>query len=127
MKKTTLLVILFALVFASPSYAEWENVAKSKDGTTFYVDYERIRKHDGYVYWWLLQDLLKPTKYGDLSQILYQQGDCKVFRYKILSYVFHKQPMGLDIGESSSPENPKWDYPRPGGGQEAILKSVCSK
>ena len=35
--------------------------------TTFYVDFERIRKHDGYVYFWRIRDDLKPDKWGDLS------------------------------------------------------------
>jgi len=38
-------------------------VTSSGNGAnTTYVDFERIRKHGGYVYWWDLLDRLKPTK-----------------------------------------------------------------
>jgi hypothetical protein len=49
------------------------------EGNTHYVDFERIKKHDGYVYWWDLTDLLKPNEYGILSGKAYKQGDCKSF------------------------------------------------
>jgi hypothetical protein len=67
MKKTTLLALLFTLMFSSPSYAEWTKVTESKDGNTFYVDFERIRKHDGFVYFWDFIDRLKPSPKGILS------------------------------------------------------------
>ena len=53
MRKLTVLLttLVFSLtMFASRSYAEWTKVGEIPDGTTFYVDFERIRKHDGYVY-----------------------------------------------------------------------------
>ena len=102
-------------------------MSKNVDGNTFYVDFERIKKHGGYVYFWILSDYLKPDKYGDLSFKRYNQGDCKLFRVKPLSYVFHKQPMGRDTGDSNSPKNPEWNYPIPNSSGETILKSVCSR
>ena len=58
------------------------------------MDYERIRKHGGYVYWWMLFDRIKPDKDGDFSEKTYVQSDCEFFRYKKLSGSFHKEPMG---------------------------------
>jgi len=61
MKKITLLLttLVFSLtmMFASTSYAEWTEVSEGVDGDTYYVDFERIRKHGGYVYFWYLIDL----------------------------------------------------------------------
>ncbi len=114
-------------MFSSPSYAKWTEVSKSVSGTTFYVDFERIRKHDGYVYYWYLTDYLKPTEEGKLSGKIYLQGDCKLFRFKGLSYSFHKEPMGGGTGKSYNPKNPQWDYPPPTSTSEIILKSVCSR
>ena len=50
------LLFIFTLVcstvgFSSPSFAEWTKIGENVYGTTFYVDFTRIRKHDGYVYW----------------------------------------------------------------------------
>ena len=129
MKKLTLIFTLLVstVMFSSPSYAEWAKVTEGvKSGNTFYVDFERIRKHDGYVYFWSLTDRLKPYL-GTLSVKIYNQGDCKLFRFKKLSYVFHNQPMGRGTGDSSSPKNPEWIYPSPNSVDEGILKSVCSR
>jgi len=86
---------------------------------SYYVDFERIRKHDGYVYWWYLADYLK-LAHGDLSVKVYNQGDCKLFRYKKLSYSFHKEPMGGGTGEVQEPtaKNKGWKYPSPNSSQE---------
>ena len=52
MKKLTLLTtLLFLVMFSSSSYAEWRKIGVNVDEITLYVDIERIRKHDGYVYW----------------------------------------------------------------------------
>jgi len=120
--------LLFSSVFfSSPSYAEWTKVSESANGNTFYVDFERIRKHDGFVYYWDLVDYLKPLSTGVLSSKAYNQGDCKLFRLKFLSFVHHKQPMGRDTGDSNSPKDPKWTYPSPNSIMETLLKQVCSR
>jgi len=113
-------------MFSSPSYAGWTKVSENAKGDTFYVDFGRIRKHDGYVYFWKLSDLFKPDKDGDLSIKSYNQVDCKLFRYKRLSYSFHNEPMGGGTGKPYTPTD-KWIYPSPDSANEAILKSICSR
>jgi hypothetical protein len=120
------LALTFSVMFSSSSYAEWTKVGENIKAT-FYVDYERIRKNDGYVYWWDLTDFLKPTSQGHLSAKTYSQGDCKLFRVKFLSYVHHKQPMGGGTGDSNSPKNPEWKYPPPNSIAEITLKQVCNR
>jgi len=102
-------------------------VGKNVSGTTFYVDFGRIRKHDGYVYYWELDDYLKPTKTGKLSAKIYRQGDCKLFRYKSLSFSFHKEPMGGGTGDVDNVPDKDWKYPPPKSSIETILKSVCDR
>ena len=99
-----------------------ENIA-----ATYYVDFERMRKVDGFVYFWYLSDYLKPTKYKDLSTKIYRQGDCKLFRYKGLSWSFHKEPMGGGTGETNNDPDKEWKYPIPDTSGETILKSVCDR
>ena len=123
----TIFTLVFTVMFSSTSYAEWKEVGKSVVGHTFYVDFDRIRKHDGYSYYWVLIDYLTPTKYGHLSSKMYKQVDCNLFRSKYLSYVHHNQAMGRDTGESNSPENPQWEYPPPDSMFESILIEVCSR
>ena len=112
-------------MFSSTSSAEWTEVAVTS-GDTFYVDFERTRKHDGYVYFWELMDFLKPL-HGTLSAKRYFQGDCKLLRFKTLTYILHKQPMGRDVGETSNVKNPEWDYPHPKSADETVLIEVCSR
>jgi len=124
-KLTLILTLIFSVMFSSTSFADWKKVSEDVDGNSFYVDFERIRKHGGYVYYWTLGDYLKPIA-GDLSVKVYHQGDCKLFRYKRLSYSFHNEPMGGGTGKPYTPTD-KWIYPSPDSANEAILKAVCSR
>ena len=128
MRKLAILFILVVstVMFSSPSYSEWTRVGENVSGRTYYIDFERIRKHGGYVYWWELNDNLKPEM-GNLSTKLYAQGDCSVLRYKFLSYSFHKEPMGGGTGKVFNINNPEWNYPPPKSMSEDVLKSVCSR
>ena len=131
MKKLLLIfTLLFStLMFSTPSYGEWTKVSSNKSGDTYYVDFERIRKHGGYVYFWELTDYLKPSEVDRLvlSGKVYYEGDCKIFRFKALSYSFHKEPMGGGTGEVISPPKKEWTYPSPNTVSETILKRVCSR
>jgi len=130
MKKLILIFTLLVstVMFSSPSFANWTKMTENEFGT-FYVDFERIRKHGGYVFFWSLTDYLKPTKFGDLSSKRYEQGDCKLFQYKVLSFSFHKEPMGRGTGDAQEPVKASqgWKYPSPDSSVEYILKSVCSR
>ena len=126
---TFLLSLLFStLMFSSPSYGEWTKAAKNISDRNFYVDLERIRKVDGYVYWWDMIDFSKPQVLGMMSGKKYNQGDCKLFQYKVLSFSFHKERMGLGTGERSKPTSKfkDWRYPAPNSVDEKILEKVCN-
>ena len=122
----TIFTLVFTVMFSSTSFAEWTKVIKNKSGATLYVDFERIRKHDGYVYWWTLIDLLKPFN-GMLSYKVYNQGDCKLFRHKILSNSIHEEPMGGGTGKTDNRSDKEWSYPSPNTVYETALKAVCSR
>ena len=114
-------------MFLSTSFADWTLMSTNKKGNNFYVDFEKIKKYDGYVYYWILDDLLIPDKDGDLSYLLYHQGDCKLFRYKTLSEEYYKQQKGRGDGVTNAPKNQEWTYPIPKSSLEIILKSICSR
>ena len=127
-KLITLTTLIFTAMFSSTSFADWTEVSTSVTGDIFYVDFERNRRHEGYVYFWNLIDYLKPTKFGHLSTKIYEQGDCNLFRLKSLSYIQYQQSMGLGLQDSEcdyTPENPEWVYPPPESRTEIILKRVC--
>ena len=125
------LLLIFALLFSaamssSPVRAEWTKVSENAGGT-LYVDLERIRKHDGYVYYWTLWDYSEPIK-GIWSSKVYQQADCKLFSLKILSLSAHTEPMGKGTADTVNNPDPDWQYPLPPNSRaETILKTVCSQ
>ena len=118
--------IIFTILSSSPSFAEWTKVNESEIGD-HYVDFDKITKKDGYVFFWTLFDLLKPDPDGDLSYKNYKQGDCMLFRFKSLSFSFHKEPMGGGTGEAGKLKNPKWNYPPSNSGDIMTLKLACSR
>ena len=122
----TIFTLLLTVMIPSTSFAEWTRVGEGSDGTNYYVDFESIRKHDGYVYWWYLTDYLKPDPFGSFSVKIYKQGDCQLFMVKTLSYSYHKEPMGGGTSDVSSLEQ-EWMYPTLGSPLEDILNKVCGQ
>ena len=122
----TIFTLLFTLLFSSNSFADWTKVNESEIGN-HYVDFGKIRKQDGFVYFWTLFDLLKPDSDGDLSYKNYKEGDCKLFRFKFLSISHHKESMGGGTGKTENTKNPEWKHPSPNSSGETILKEVCSR
>ena len=55
-------------------HAEWTFLWVGEKGDKFYVDFDRIRKVDGFVYYWYLVDLVKEQN-GILSGKAYVKGD----------------------------------------------------
>ena len=123
----TLALLFSTALFPTSSQAEWTKATEDVNGNSYYVDLERIRKHDGFIYYWDLIDLLKPNENGWMSVKLYNQGDCKLFRYKRLSYSFHKEPMGGGSGDVEEPGKKGWRYPAPNTLGETKLNLVCNK
>ena len=121
------LLIIFTLVFSPTSFADWTRVSESEDGSIFYVDLERIRKVDGFVYFWEMSNYLKKDKYGDLSSKVYIKADCKLFRYQNLKFYFHKRPMARGDAEVEDSVDLSWRYPPPNSNIENALITVCSQ
>ena len=125
MKKITLLlVIIFTFLFSTTSWGEWRLVSESVSGDKFYYDKDRIRKSGKYLYFWMLQDYLKPVM-GDLSGISYNELDCSIFRYKRLKIQFYNNSMGEgEMTLDYTPEN-EWMYPQPNSSFEYMYKKIC--
>jgi hypothetical protein len=118
-------LLVSTVVFSSPSYADWTKVSKEMNGDIQYVDFEKFRKVDGYIYFWILRDFKNSLR----SSLRYLEHDCKRFRFKILDITYHKKPMGRGMVNTSivTSRNDEWNYPPPNSSNETILKSVCSR
>ena len=120
-EKATFITLVVLLMTPYSSNADWVKVGKRDKGITYYVNFEKIKKNNGYVYWWQLID----KEYGDPSIKLYIQADCKKFRVKVMSVYSYKGPMGQGgVSSSNPPKN--WAYPRPNTPGENSLEDVCA-
>ena len=127
-KLLTLTVLLYSLIFSPVSFGEWSPVVTGMKGSMFYVDFDRIRKNNGFVYFWRLGDYPEPISGEYLSVKSYHKGDCELFRHQYLSSSLYKQSMGKgEFGESYNHENPSWDYPQPNSTSEMILEIICDQ
>ncbi len=114
-------------MFSIPSYGEWKEFDMDINGKTFYLDYDRIKKVDGFFYIWILVDFPKPDRDGDLSVITYRMVDCKLFRDKDLHIRGYKKLMGKGNWVEYKPETPNWESPFPNTINESILNSICNR
>ena len=119
-----LTVFLSFFLFPSTSLGEWTYVTKNIDGSKYFVDFDRIRERKGYVYYWTLGDLSKPTGQW-FSVRTYNKGDCEQFRDKVITVTVFKGQMGE--GESLTDNDEReWKYPPPDSSMEVVLKTVCN-
>ena len=129
MKK--LLLILFLVLFSTPSFGEWKMVTKGEVyGDIYYVDFNKITKQSGFIFWWQLADFEKNTgSDGTLSNVVYYQGNCQKFKAKPLIYLKHKLPMGKGKGqEFKLPSNyDKWLDASTGTSLLVIMTEVCKR
>jgi len=119
----TRIAIIFSLLFVTPAWAEWRYITSTQAGDDYYLDFDQIRWANGYVYYWLLDNYTEPLD-KFMSAKSYQKGDCDSLGYQSLQTTLYYQPMGVEKWKTWSPD-PEWQYPRPGGAAETIMKLVC--
>jgi hypothetical protein len=124
-----LTTFLSSLIISSVANAGWTKVSKDAEGNIWYVGLERIKKHDGKIYFWYLTDWLKPNEYGDLSFKMYAEAECERFRFRILSATAYKAPMGEGQVGTIFKGIPQKNWTRPSTDSMhigSVLKKVCN-
>ena len=135
MKK--LLLLLFSLMLSFNSYGEWTKTSEDDDGDAYYIDFQTVKKLDnGNVVFWVMVDSAKGVE-GALDNELYMsskmfwQGDCDLFRFKVLSITQYEKPMGR--GDSESYDGylelmgmDAWNYLPPDSIGYMNLNEICS-
>ncbi len=128
MKPTTLLFSMLSIVFCLPLFADWELVGSSKSGYDYYIDFERIKQSNGYVYFWRLNSFEKNTKHGIGSFMGFYEGDCRNIKIKSLSGVAYSEKMGQgEIIGTKNLENyiRDWESIIPNSTGEDVLLKAC--
>ena len=121
--RTLVLISIFFLIISSysyPSKSDWEKVVYTDVGT-LYIDFDRIRKVDGFIYYWVLMNFEKEKR----SFLIYTQSDCKVFKLKRISWTTYKGTMGKGESYEKDTSKRKWEFPLPNSILEKELKSIC--
>ena len=122
-----LTTFLSSMIIPSVAHAEWTKVDENIEGDSYYVDFERIKKHDGKTYFWQLSDLLKPVRNGSISGKSYVEAECGRFRYRWLNQTYYKGPMATgEVNSSYNLPDKNWNYPPPNSVAETKLKAVCN-
>ena len=124
MKK--LLLILVCLLLSNPSFGKWEKTVNNIEGYDFYLNFESLKKYDGYHHIWVMANYPKPSKLGVSSHKIYYQIDCKRYRYKFLKDVYYSGQMGEGkiIANSDKPDK-DWFYPAPDSARDYWMSGVC--
>ena len=126
-KMIAIFIILFSTSYSFNCFAEWKKISTSNKGhLTFYIEDNNIRFNNGFVYWWQLTDNITPTSDGFYSTKLYMQGDCNLFRIKVLEFFGHFKQMGNGSYNQLKIPRKDWIYSPPNTSLNTILKSVCN-
>ena len=49
------------------SFAEWKQITEAEDGSTYYIDFSSIKQNNGFVYYWILIDILNQLKLAPIQ------------------------------------------------------------
>ncbi len=120
-------MLFSAVICSTPSLAEWKKVGENVNGNNYYINFETIKKKNGYVYYWVMSDYLKPDKWKDMSSKTLYEADCKTPKRERKIYAtYHAQPMGKGEPSTVSPETRDWNYAPPDSVSELMLEIVCN-
>ena len=110
MKKISIIILIYFYFFISIASSEMTIVAKSTNKSSFYVDFDSIKKKSGYIYYWGLTDYNKVKSTGTRSIKYFYELDCDLMRYKFLTdhaYTGHKGNGEVTINNTPDKE---WRY-----------------
>jgi hypothetical protein len=114
------------MMLTGSAWAEWV-LFLDQEKAQFFYDPATIRKDGNMRRVWTLQNLIRPSEEGAMSNRIRVEYDCKEESYKILGGSIHSQPMtGGDVLHSFVEDN-KWRVIAPDTASDVILKIVCAK
>jgi hypothetical protein len=115
------------LLFSSPAWAAWNNVAETSNGTS-YADPASIIRQASTATMWLLfdyKDFQRMVEVGYFSQKHQAEYDCKQTRYRVLTLSLHAEHMGLGkvIYADEAPHD--WEEIEAGSLNDTLSKLAC--
>ncbi len=124
--KLFILFLISVLTYPSNSYAKWQYVSKTIDGSKYYIETNTIIKKNELIYYWELTDYVDEGGYGYLSDVTRVVVDCELNRYKNLQITNYKGAMGTGNVTGNGEVSKKWVYPVPNSIKEGVLVFICN-
>ena len=125
MKKISIFILIYFSFFGSIAFSEMKLVAKNVSGSSFYVDFDSIKKKSGYVYYWSLTDYYQTKSTGTNSIKGFYELDCDLMRYKFLSDHAYSGNMGTGKVKINNTPDKEWSYNSPGSAGYMVSQKVC--
>ena len=122
------LLLATLLLFSINGFAyNWEKITETEEGHSLYVDVDTIKKHNGLVYFWSLNDLLEPfgNSLGNSNSVISKyKVDCGEEKVTALAITFYSESMGN--GRIVREETPNFSsYPKPNSVGYRFIKFIC--
>ena len=94
MFRTLISLIIFIFPSICLSDYDWKLITKSENGD-FYVDMKSLTIKNDKRFFLRLRDYKKIDKYGEKSNIIYFETDCKKFKTRFLRDMYFEEHMGM--------------------------------
>jgi hypothetical protein len=117
-------LIIFLSALSSPCKAEWKKITDAEN-VEIYLNFKEIRKNDGLIYFWQLNDYSQPLRKKISSIKIYIQVNCKKNKFNPLIFSYHIESMGLGKAEIKKNKEVKWISPKSNSKQKTIIRAAC--
>ena len=118
------LLLLTLLCFSINGFAfNWKLVFVDSKGTSYHVDLDNIKKHNGIVYYWRLADYLEPIRGGNSSLNKYEVN-CREEKKTLLRSTWYSQSMGKGRIVTDNAPNIT-SYPKSNLHTHQLMKLAC--
>jgi len=123
-----LIISIFLYIFSIANcFADfnWKKIGSNIKGNVFYVDTSSLKKVGNNVFYFVMNDYAKPSKYGDLSSKIYMEVNCINLDHRYLKDFYYLEPMGNGEPSTILDEVGKWEITKKGSIGESIRKFAC--
>ena len=117
-------VIVFLSVLSSPCIAEWKKITGTEN-VKIYLNFKEIRKNDGLIYFWQLNDYSQPLRKKIFSIKIYIRVNCKKNKFTPLIFSYHLEAMGVGKAEIKKNKEAKWISTKNNSSQKTIIRAAC--
>ena len=116
---------IFRAVPANAAPVGWTEVTKSDISKT-YINFDRIRKANGNIYYWQLVNRFEPSSNGARSYLVHVKVDCELLRTMTLSFAWYRMQDNIGDAAGRQAPEPEWKYAAPYTNAETNSLAVCN-